>query len=316
MMRSCLAILSTVGLLAACSGRKNPGGQQSARDAAPGACVHDPESCPGACDPQGYCEKDHGWGPEVRVPAGSYVVSVEPPGALREQALITFPDSYWIAKREVSIADVRRCDGCEAVAPALADDQPATFTRAEAVAFCEATGRRLPTNSEWEAAGRGPSTCADPEQVKMVEGVGTCNDRPFPWGEGDEVRCETGPDCLLCTRAHTSECVEQTGPRPVAPHPEGASPLGVEEMIGNVGEWIDETRTVPDIVTLVPVEEGAQKGGDWRLMGELEGWLAPNLTLSARMWVAINSPHDVDRAGVRCVRGAPMDVQPRRKRRP
>jgi formylglycine-generating enzyme required for sulfatase activity len=81
----------------------------------------------------------------------------------------------------------------------------------DAVAYCkwlsEKTGRRfrLPTEAEWEYAARG------------TEG------RKYPWGNNWDA----------------SKAVFNTHrTKPVGSHPEGASPLGVMDMAGNVLEWV------------------------------------------------------------------------------
>src|SRR5262249_52015396 len=90
------------------------------------------------------------------------------------------------------------------------DNLPVTYiTWAAAVAFCNAAGKRLPTEAEWEyAAGGGTS----------VE---------FPWGDAMPDR----------TRANWSE----TGlhkPAPVASFPPGAG--GLYDMAGNVWEFVND----------------------------------------------------------------------------
>jgi len=88
------------------------------------------------------------------------------------------------------------------------DDRPVTYvSRADAEAFCERSGVRLPTEEEWEAAARGG------------------DDRLWPWGD-------ESPDA---SRATFSAGIG--GPVPVGSHPAGASPFGALDLAGNVWEW-------------------------------------------------------------------------------
>lgn len=89
-------------------------------------------------------------------------------------------------------------------------DQPvicATWYNARA--YCEWTGGRLPTESEWERAARGAG-----------------DRRRFPWGD----------DAPTCARARLSDCGD--GPAPVGAHPRGVSPEGLFDLAGNVAEWV------------------------------------------------------------------------------
>lgn len=88
------------------------------------------------------------------------------------------------------------------------DDRAVTYvSRAEAEAFCERVGVRLPTETEWEAAARGT------------------DDRLWPWGDDP-------PDV---TRATFAQGIG--APSPGGLHPAGASACGALDMAGNVWEW-------------------------------------------------------------------------------
>ncbi len=74
----------------------------------------------------------------------------------------------------------------------------------QARAYCQSLGRDLPTEAQWEYAGRGT------------------DGRIFPWGNDN-------PTSQICW-GQTSTCA-------VATHPAGMSPFGLSDMSGNVFEW-------------------------------------------------------------------------------
>lgn len=89
------------------------------------------------------------------------------------------------------------------------ESYPVEATWHGAAAYCEYHGLRLPTEAEWEKAARGT------------------DGRIFPWGNTWDVERVGRP---------TSE----SPPSPVCSTPQGASPYGVEDMAGNVVEWVND----------------------------------------------------------------------------
>jgi formylglycine-generating enzyme required for sulfatase activity len=95
-----------------------------------------------------------------------------------------------------------------------AEDRPASGVDAiQAAAFCHWIGRRLPTSDEWHyAATQGGRT-------------------PWPWG-AQEPSLERA---TLLYDATTPET--QLQPSTIGHHLQGATPEGIEDLIGNVQEW-------------------------------------------------------------------------------
>jgi len=97
--------------------------------------------------------------------------------------------------------------------PAGWENRPVTWVSIEDVrAYAQWADKRLPHEWEWQFAAQGT------------------DGRVFPWGNS------WLPDNV----PHPVTGRLMTGPDPVDAHPQGASPYGVMDMVGNVWQWTDE----------------------------------------------------------------------------
>lgn len=100
----------------------------------------------------------------------------------------------------------------------------------EAERFCSSSKKRLPTEAVWELAARGAAA------------------RRFPWGDAPPTHKRAN---LLGGESTLSEFQKNIGMRrafeerdgfvetaPVGSYPDGASPEGVLDLVGNVSEWV------------------------------------------------------------------------------
>jgi len=175
---------------------------------------------------------------QLLVPAGEFEMGIpntNPPHTVAQSPVHTvFLDAYWMDQTEVTNAMYAQCVQAGGCTPpysnssetrsdyydnASFDDYPVIHVTWDyAQAYCLWAGRRLPTEAEWEKAARGEDA------------------RTYPWGEG-----------LDCQKANfwgqEGGCDGDTSA--VGSFPAGVSPYGVQDMAGNVQEyvadWFDET---------------------------------------------------------------------------
>jgi iron(II)-dependent oxidoreductase len=149
----------------------------------------------------------------------------------------------------------------------------------EADAYARWAGGRLPTEFEWEVAARW-----DPATATM---------RRHPWGEEPP------------TEEHANLDQRLFGCAPLGAYPRGASPLGCEQMIGDVWEWTSsDFLAYPDFEAF-PYPEYSQVffGGDYKVLRGASWAARPSVARAAfRNW-----DHPVRRqifAGFRCAAGS------------
>ncbi len=162
----------------------------------------------------------------VMVPAGDFVMgSRGDPYAFRHETpqQRVYLDAYWIDRTEVTNALYARCAAAAACQPprqarsatrmdyyanAQFADYPVLYVSwTDANQFCKWSGKRLPSEAEWEKAARGPDGSI------------------YPWGDAFEPErlnsAENGPGDTTRVGSLTT----------------GASVYGALDMAGNVWEW-------------------------------------------------------------------------------
>jgi sulfatase modifying factor 1 len=164
----------------------------------------------------------------VLIPAGSFLMGSASGQANEAPVHEVALDAFYMDTFEVSNAQYRACVSAGGCTPGnkadsftyqgyrdnpTYDNYPVVgVTWDQAEAFCRWADKRLPSEAEWEYAARGPENLT------------------WPWGNTFD------PNLSAASAADT---------QPVNSYPGGASPFGVYNMAGNVGEWVadvyDET---------------------------------------------------------------------------
>ncbi|MCW3097158.1 MAG: exported protein of unknown function [Chthonomonadaceae bacterium] len=193
----------------------------------------------------------------VFIPAGEFTMgSNESPNEKPVHKVML--DGYYIYRTPVTVAQyLRFCDETGHRRPEAPDFNPNWSKRDhpivnvsynDALAYCVWAGVKLPTEAQWEKAGRGT------------------DERKYPWGDVfDRSK-------LWCS---VSRLADAGGTKSAGSFPSGASPFGVLDMAGNVWQWCSDwydpnfyasqlsTERNPENQSVGKKETRVTRGGSW-----------------------------------------------------
>jgi formylglycine-generating enzyme required for sulfatase activity len=153
----------------------------------------------------------------VKIDAGAYQVGSSQANEYHNAAQDITLDSFWIDIYEVTNARYQQYldqtgSPPPAVWPGEAEHPVRGVTWDQADAYCTWAKKRLPSEAEWEVAGRGPGP----------------NAPIFPWGSNDP---DAGGNINQLPVDNTY---------PVGAYSFNVSPFGLYDLVGNVWEWVRE----------------------------------------------------------------------------
>jgi iron(II)-dependent oxidoreductase len=152
----------------------------------------------------------------VQVDAGSYQLGLSPADDNHVAPTTIDLPNFWIDQYLIINAKYQQFmteTGAPQpeVWPGQGDHPVIGVTWDQALAYCQWVNKRLPTEAEWEAAGRGPG--ASPQL--------------YPWGND-------------VTANGQALKMPDSDTYPVGTQSFNQSPFGVFDMVGNVWEWVGE----------------------------------------------------------------------------
>jgi sulfatase modifying factor 1 len=223
--------------------------------------------------------------PAVLIPSGVFIMGDGEESPRRE----VFVDAFYLDKYEVTVAryaafskasgNVKLPEEWDTVDLTNGAELPVVGVDwQDAQSYCQWSGRRLPTEADWEKAARGNDA------------------RKFPWGND-----APSDERVRFLKAYENP-VYKDGVAPVGSHPKGISPFGIDDLAGNVWEWVADWfgESFPRADVRNP--KGPNSGSARVLRGG--GWYDPPERVTATKRMHAPPQHRDDSIGFRCARDA------------
>jgi formylglycine-generating enzyme required for sulfatase activity len=243
-----------------------------------GNCTYAPtdEACANGCE-NGACKWSGCVAGMCAIPAGTFQMG-STNGESDEQPVhaVTLA-AYELDEFEVTVSQYAACVGaggctaantggaCNAGRSGRANHPINCADWNQATAYCGWAGKRLPTEEEWEYAARGT------------------DGREYPWGNA-------APGNQLCWSGGGTP---QDSTCAVGSYPSGKSPFGVQDMSGNVWEWVSSLYT-SNYSSQPTGTARVNRGGGWG------GHAASSVRSAYRGYDA--SSFQINNLGFRCAR--------------